>query len=327
MGAVLGLLAPAIARAAPGSPFTPGSPQARSISDLFWFLLAIAALIFLLVEGLLIYILVRYRARADTPPGEPSQIAGSTRLEIIWTVIPTVLLVIVFVLMVPVLTTTAAPAPGSLTVTAVGHQWWWEYRYPDLGVVMANELHIPVGEPVRVQLQSTDVIHSFWIPRLNGKTDMVPGRTNVTQLQAQQAGTYLGQCAEFCGLQHAGMLIRLIAQPRAEFDAWVAQQRQARPTPPAGAGQQTLGRKVFTDNTCGNCHAIQGTAANGKAAPDLTHVGSRQTLAAGLLGNNLDTMTRWLRDPQAIKPGANMPKFSLTDDELAALAAYLEGLK
>jgi cytochrome c oxidase subunit 2 len=315
---------PAGALAQPASPFAPASPQARSVSDLFILLLVIAGLIFLLVQGMLLYMVARFRARPGD--GEPRQVFGHRNLEIGWTAAPALILAVVFFLMLPAMRGASAPQGDALPIVAIGHQWWWEFQYPNQSVLTANELHIPVGQPVRVQLESADVIHSFWIPRLNGKTDLIPGKTNSLWLQAQEADTYLGQCAEFCGIQHAWMLLRVIAQAPADFDAWVANERQPAAAP-AGGSPAAQGQQLFTQRTCVNCHTIQGTNARGTVGPDLTHMGSRQTIGAGVLDNTLDNMRRWLKNPQAVKPGSNMPDFHLSDADVDALAAYLEGLK
>jgi cytochrome c oxidase subunit 2 len=192
-------------------------------------------------------------------------------------------------------------------------------------VVTANEMHVPVGRPVRVQLESADVIHSFWVPRLSGKTDMIPGKTNELWFMAQAPDAYLGQCAEFCGIQHAWMLLRIVAQPESDFNAWLAGQQRLAARPTESTAQQ--GERIFLAQTCVNCHAIRGSAAAGTVGPDLTHIGSRQTIGAGVLDNTPANMRSWLKDPQAFKPGSNMPDFHLSDDEIAALAAYLDGLK
>jgi cytochrome c oxidase subunit II len=314
--------APALAQQ-PGGPFTPASPQARAISDLFVLVLILAAVVFVIVEGLLIYVLLRFRAR--TGDGEPRAIFENKPIEITWTAIPIVVLAILFVLMLPVMGVAENAPPDAYTVTVVGHQFWWEFRYPQPNAVAANEMHVPAGEKIRVLLQSADVIHSFWIPRLNGKMDLIPGQTNEWQIQAEAPGEYVGQCAELCGVQHAWMLLRVFAQPRPEFDAWVAQQAAPAAAPTDPTAQR--GQQIFSQQACGNCHAIRGTSAAGGVAPDLTHVGSRTTLAAGALTNTPDNLQRWLHDPQKIKPGANMPTFKLSDADVQALASYLEGLK
>jgi cytochrome c oxidase subunit 2 len=211
----------------------------------------------------------------------------------------------------------------------VGRQWWWEIRYPEAipsnRVITANEIHIPVGVPVRVMLSATDVIHSFWVPQLGGKRDLIPGHDAETWLRADSAGTYRGQCAEFCGHQHAKMALVVVAEPRAEFDEWLARQRQAADsqlTP-----EQTAGRDVFMRSTCALCHGIRGTDAGGTVGPDLTHLASRGSIASGTLPNTREHLANWIRDPQGIKPGVKMPATPLTDAELQALVSYLGSLR
>ncbi len=322
--ALLAALAPALALAQdPGSIFDPAAPQARSVASFFILVLVLAALVFLIVEGLVVYVLLRFRGRAGDPDPPPNY--GNRRIEIIWTTIPVILLAIIFVLMWPVMGAAENAPADAYTIDVVGHQFWWEFRYPQPNAIVANELHIPVGEKIRLQLQSADVIHSFWIPRLNGKMDLIPGQVNEWVLQADAPGEYVGQCAELCGIQHAWMLLRVFAEPRAQFDAWVAQQAQPATAPTNATAQR--GAQLFIAQACGNCHAVRGTANPGGVAPDLTHVGSRTTLAAGAITNTPANLQRWLHNPQDIKPGANMPTFKLSDDDVNALATYLEGLK
>ena len=219
--------------------------------------------------------------------------------------------------------------PGDLRVHVTGKQWWWEVRYengdgPD--AVLANELHIPVGEPVEILLESGDVIHSFWVPALAGKVDMTPGRTTRLVLKSDRAGAWRGQCAEFCGAQHALMAFHVVAEPAADFERWLA--RQAREAAPPRDAAARLGHDLFFRSGCAQCHAIRGTPAAGRLGPDLTHVGSRRSLASGTLGNHVGTMAGWIAGPQAIKPGSRMPASdSLTGAELRALAAWLDGLE
>jgi cytochrome c oxidase subunit 2 len=292
------------------------------MSDLFLLVLAIGGLIFLLVLGLLLYMAVRFRAGPGAE--EPRPVFGQRYLEIGWTLAPALVLVVVFALMLPAMRGGTAPSAAALAVVVGGHQWWWEFDYPEQQVRTANELHIPVGEAVRLQLESADVIHSFWIPRLNGKTDLIPGKRNDLWLYAEQPGTYLGQCAEFCGIQHTWMLLRVIAEPRAAFDVWVAHQQQP---PPAPAGGALRGQQLFLQERCAACHAIAGTAAQGNVGPDLSHLAGRETLGAGVLANTPDNLRQWLRDPEAVKPGVLMPNPRLSDAEVDDLATYLEGLQ
>jgi cytochrome c oxidase subunit 2 len=310
-------------------------PPAEAIASLGWFVGAIAFVILIGVEGALIWAAWRYRA--SRMPGPAPQIHGSTRLEIAWTAIPLVVLAVVFVLMLGTMreissvvtwsTTTAPSGVADLRVLARGYQWWWEYRYTTTSgeVVAANELHIPVGVPVDLALEAHDVIHSFWVPELNGKTDMIPGRINHLRLYAARAGAFSGQCAEFCGLEHAWMRISVIADEPADFTRWLTAQATPR-LPPSGAVAEA-GERVFTANVCASCHTIRGTGAAGLAGPDLTHVGSRLTLGAGVLANDDTGMRAWIADPQRYKPGVFMPQVPLSAADLTALIAYLRSLQ
>jgi cytochrome c oxidase subunit 2 len=216
-------------------------------------------------------------------------------------------------------------ADDRLVIEVIGHQWWWEVNYPDQGFVTANEIHIPVGEPVQVQLIAADVIHSFWVPELHGKLDLVPGQTNTLWLEADTVGEYRGLCAEFCGIQHAKMLFVVVAEPREEFDAWAAAQQEPAPQPAGELAQQGL--VVFTDAGCNDCHTVRGTAAEGELGPDLTHFASRLTIGAGVYPNDRETLASWVLDPHTLKEGNLMPATSLSETELEALLAYLELLE
>jgi cytochrome c oxidase subunit 2 len=226
-----------------------------------------------------------------------------------------------------VINSTAAPKKGStkMTVEIVGHDWWWEVRYPGTGVETANEIHIPVGERVLARVSTADVIHSFWVPELNRKIDMVPGRPGEILLDAEHAGVFRGQCAEFCGLQHAHMSFLVYADPPARFRAWLAAQKRAAAAPAGRLAQR--GRAEFMSESCSSCHTIRGTSAIGKVGPDLTHVASRSSLAANTIPNDPNDLADWIRDPQHIKPGNHMPKLGLSSDEVKALVAYLDGLR
>jgi cytochrome c oxidase subunit 2 len=319
-----GALLPALARAQePGSTLDPAGPPARAIADLFNVVLVLSAGVLLLVWGLLFYCIWRFRARPGAPI--PRQVHDHTRLEITWTVAPILLLAVLTVLELPLIFGDVRAQPNHLTVIATGHQFWWEFEYPDRGVLTSNELHIPVGVPVRVQLRSADVIHALWIPRLNGKQDMVPGQTNDLWLQADAPDVYVGQCSELCGIQHAGMLLRVIADPPDQFAAWAAREATPAAAPTTDLARQ--GQQVFQTYACGDCHAVRGTPAVARAGPDLTHVASRQTLASGIIPNTPDEMRRWLDNPQVVKPGALMPSFRLSDADLTALVAYLTELR
>lgn len=312
--------------------FSPASTPAFAIDRLAGLVLGITAGIFFVVAGLLLYAIVRFRRRPDDDGREPPQVYGSEPIEIAWTTVP---IVLVFVLCLATTRTiyevqNARMPANAVQVTVVGHQWWWELRYPELGVVSANELHVPVSDPrdprpTVLTLESSDVIHSFWVPRLAGKMDVIPNRTNRTWIDPHETGVFLGQCAEFCGTQHARMLLRVVVHPREEFDRWVAAQR-ARPGP-LSTPAAVAGRKVFEETACINCHSVDGTVATGRFGPDLTHLMSRATIAAGAAPNDAANLRAWVASPDAVKPGALMPAMGLRDHELDALVAYLTTLE
>ena len=333
------LLAAVDGRMADVSIFSPASPQAGWIVDLAILTLAIIGIIFLVVEGILFYSIWKFRRRKNDTAGEPAQVYGSEPIEIAWTAAPT--MIVFFLVLVTTRTlweVEAAPVTPregdqSLFVTVIGHQWWWEYRYDSydgrkLGFITANELHIPTGDdgtarPVHLTLQSGDVCHSFWVPRLGGKVDLIPGRTNLLSFETTEPGLYLGQCAEYCGDQHANMLLRVVAEPAAEFQAWLANQAKDAVDDPTVAE----GKATFLANSCVNCHRIAGTAAEGIAAPDLTHLMSRETLASGQVTNTLKNLRKWVHDPQSIKPGVLMPAFGLSEQDESEIVEYLRTLK
>ncbi|MBX6341296.1 MAG: cytochrome c oxidase subunit II [Thermomicrobiaceae bacterium] len=291
-----------------------------SLFDLTWWL---SVVVFVIVQGLLIYALIRFRRRPGQPM--PSAIHGNTKLEIGWTIMPALILAVIAV---PTLTTIADlardPGPDALTVEVVGHQWWWEFKYPDSGVVTADELHIPANRPIRLVLHSADVIHSFWVPQLAGKQDVVPGHTNHIYFTADTPGKYFGQCAEFCGEQHAHMAFRVIVDPPDQFQAWVAQNQKPATIP---TGDLAKGWDVFKAKGCGGCHTINGTDAKGTFGPNLTHFGSRGEIAGAVLPNTPENLRAWIHNPQAVKPGTKMPNLGLNDQELSAVVAFLESLK
>ena len=304
--------------------FAPAGAPADAIRTISLLVLGITAVIFLIVGGLLVYCIVRYRRRPDDDGREPPQVYGSNPVEIAWTVVP---ILIVFVLITTTVRTTyeiqaAAPPADAVHVRVVGHQWWWEFQYPDLGVVTANELHVPARVATYLTLESADVAHSFWIPRLAGKTDVIPNRRNVMWLTPWVPGTYLGQCAEFCGTQHAHMLLRVVAHAPDEFQRWVAAQRQPATTDPRVAA----GRQLFEATACVSCHTVHGTDAAGTFGPDLTHLMSRETLGAGVAQNAPATLKAWVENPSALKPGVLMPAMKLSEPELDQMVAYLTTL-
>jgi len=312
----------------PTNIFAPVSTPARSIFGLSIFVLITVAAIFIVVFCLLAYAAVRFRSKNGEDGSEPAQIYGSNQVELAWTVIPILIVVALFLAATRVIASVegAAPPPGAVRVIVTGHQFWWEYRYPDLNIVTANELHVPVSDPAHptptfLTLLSADTDHSFWVPRLAGKTDLIPNHPNHTWIDPQEPGLFLGQCAQYCGTQHAKMLLRVYVQPREEFDRWVQQQQQMAQSSGLAAGQ-----RIFESTACVNCHTIAGTHANGRFGPDLTHLMSRDTIAAGSAPNTPEMLRLWIKNPDAIKPGSKMPAMGLSDSEVQAVAAYLETL-
>jgi cytochrome c oxidase subunit II len=324
------------AAASPGSSlsstniFSPASTPAKTIFGLSMFVLAVTALIFVVVCGLLVYSVVRFRGRAIDAGREPAQVYGSTQIELAWTVIPVLIVAVLFLATARVIHAIQdAPEPAAaLDVTVIGHQFWWEFRYPKLGIVTANELHIPASDPEHptptfLKLLSADTDHSFWVPELGGKTDLIPNRVNQMWLDPPRPGIYLGQCAQYCGTQHAKMLLRVSVDRPSDFAAWVRAQQQAA----VQDARVRAGKRVFETTACINCHAVSGTAADGRFGPDLTHLMSRDTLASGAAANTPANLRLWIQNPNAIKPGSLMPAMKLSDEDLNAVTAYLETLR
>jgi cytochrome c oxidase subunit 2 len=310
-----------------GNIFRPLGDSADSVYKVSVLTLSICAVIFVVVGGLLAYAVVRFRSRGDEAM-EPAQVYGSTQIEIAWTVIP--------ILIVFVLTMSAARVISSIQdkrepadavkATIVGHQWWWEIRYPELGLVGANELHIPLNTKTKpkytfLTLESADVAHGFWVPQLSGKVDVIPNRSNKMWIDARELGVYLGNCSEYCGTQHANMLIRVVVDTPEDFDKWVAEQKMQ------AVSDQADGQRTFLSLNCVNCHTVQGTPAQGKFGPDLTHLMSRQTIASGMIPNTPQNVRNWVTDPQSIKPGNLMPDMQLDEKQLDQVSAYLTSLK
>ncbi len=313
----------------PTSIFAPASTPAQSIFDLSIFTLLTVAAIFIAVFALLAYAVVRFRNKRSDDRIEPAQIYGSNQVELAWTVIPVLIVIALSLATARVIASIqdAPRPPGALEVIVTGHQYWWEYRYPALNIVTANELHVPVSDrahptPTLLTLLSADTDHSFWVPRLAGKTDLIPNHPNSMWIDPQQPGLFLGQCAQYCGTQHAKMLLRVYVQPREEFDRWVREQQQLRSATGVSAGQ-----RVFESTACVNCHAVSGTQAKGRFGPDLTHLMSRDTIAAGAARNTSQALRLWIKNPDAIKPGSKMPGMGLNDQDLDELTAYLETLR
>jgi cytochrome c oxidase subunit 2 len=309
--------------------FDPRSTPAESIYHLSHFVLAITGLIFLVVFTLLAYATVKFRSGNANTNREPAQVYGSTQIELAWTIIPILIVVVLFFATARVIHAIQdAPKPATaVEVTAIGHQFWWEFRYPALGVVTANELHVPVSDPEHptptfLKLLSADTDHSFWVPQLAGKTDLIPNRLNQMWIDPRQTGVYLGQCAQYCGTQHAKMLLRVSVDTPETFDAWIRGQK-------ASANRddkEARGRGIFETTACVNCHAVGGTNATGRFGPDLTHLMSRSTIAAGAAENTNENLRLWIQNPDAIKPGSLMPAMKLSDEDLDALVRYLETL-
>ncbi len=306
------------------SALDPQSPQARVIGGVGVISTIIFVLIFVIVTGAIVYALVRFRGRDGEP--DPKQVADNRKVEIIWTTIPFLIVAFLFGLTIHAMNLADPPPPPSPDLIVTGHQFWWQANYPASGVVIANEIHIPAGKPLSVRLDSKDVLHEFWVPKLNRKLTTVPGQNNHLWLQADKPGEYLGTCSEFCGMQHAWMRIVVVAEEPAKFEQWQQAQLQPSQTPKSDAAVK--GRALFQTSTCINCHAIRGvTGADAGVAPDLTHVASRKQLGAGILENTSANMRLWLKSPQHIKPGALMPDFTLTDEQLDQLAEYLSSLR
>ena len=310
----------------PMTVLAPASPTAARIADLSWTLFWVAVAVFVVVEALLIYAIFRFRARGEeAAEEEPRQIYGHTKLEIVWTAVPAIVLVGVTILMVGTMTAVAQPPPDSIQVHVVGHQWWWEVSYPYEGVTTANEIHVPVGRPVRVTVAAADVVHSLWVPELGGKIDLIPGTVNETWFQADKAGVFEGHCTEFCGVQHAMMGFLVVSEPAEEYEAWLQRQKAPAVTPTKGIAKQ--GMEQFLNSPCIGCHAVKGTRAQGVMGPDLTHVGSRRTLAANSLPNTPENMRGWLANPDQVKEGSKMPNLHLSPEVVEQMATYLESLK
>ncbi|GAB4246360.1 MAG: cytochrome c oxidase subunit II [Thermoleophilia bacterium] len=321
VASVLALVALSGCEEAP-SVLQPAGEEAEQIKNLAWILLGIAVFIFLVVETWLITNIIRFSKPRDEK--EVSQTHGDIRLELVYTIIPVMIVIVIFVFTVQ--TMDSLQAPGSdMHIKVTGKQWWWEIEYPEAGVITANEFYVPVETRTLAELHSSDVIHSFWMPEIGGKTDMVPGQTNQTMFTVTRPGRYLGQCSEFCGVQHAHMRFLMFAVSREEFSDWIAHQQQPAKEPTSEAARR--GREEFVAAGCGGCHTIRGTEAAGRLGPDLTHLAGRETLAAYTLTNTTENLREWIADPQEVKPGNLMPDLDLEPERLEAIVTYLEGLE
>jgi len=310
--------------------FNPVSTPALEIHHFSLFVLSICAAIFLVVFTLIAYAAVKFRRRPTDDDSEPPQIYGANQVELAWTVIPILIVVVLFLASARVIHAVedAQFPPDAVEVTAIGHQFWWEFRYPGYGFVTANELHVPVSAtghptPTHIVLLSADTDHSFWVPKLAGKTDLIPNRRNEMWIDPHDVGHYLGQCAQYCGVQHAKMLLNVMVDSPEDFQKWVANQK----APAVESEQVAAGRRVYENNACVNCHTIAGTDSKGTFAPDLTHLMSRTTIASGAAPNDEKNLRLWVEDPDAIKPGCLMPAMQLNQQDINALVAYLMTLR
>jgi len=324
--AVLAVLATIGCESAPTYLRTSGYIGDRE-ATLGWVLLAIACAVVVII-AVLVPAAIYHRRPAGT--GLQRDEGGLSWIYIGGIAVPALILIGVTIYSLAVLgRVSSPPEKAALTVQVIGHTWWWEVHYPGTApgdlVTVANEIHIPVGRPVRLELSTADVIHSFWFPQLAGKTDLIPGQRNVAWIEARTAGTYWGHCAEYCGQQHANMMMSVVADPPAQFARWLETQR--RPAAEPSAAETLAGRAVFTRSACAMCHTIRGTEAGGALGPDLTHVGSRRTIAAGALTNTFGNLAGWIGNPQALKPGVSMPAVPLRPEQLRAVVSYLHSLQ
>ena len=339
---LLGALAAVLAACTPSHPqstFDTLGPVSKSQANLFYWLFWIGMVVSVAVAGAIVYAAIKYRRRPGE--GDPPQIHGNTQLEIAWTIVPALVLAAVAVpgifAIFDMFNSPKTAAEGGLVVEVIGHQWWFEFRYPDHNVVTANELHIPVGEPINIELDSVDVIHSFWVPKLAGKVDMIPNTDNSMWMQANEPGDYFGQCAEFCGVSHANMRFRVIAEPKADFEAWLRAQAAPalKPTDPLALEGEEL--FMSRDMLCFRCHTVGGTRlARGTIGPNLTHLASRGNFAGSVMENTQENLRKWLADPAKIKPANIMAVDAevyngilppLTEPQISALVAYLRSLQ
>jgi|SRR5579871_1741212 len=304
------------------SVFDPVSPEAGRLLWLWDASMWICGFILALVTLSILYILVRYRRRG---PAEPNQTTGNPTIEIVWTVVPLGLVLLLFALSIVTARAVDHPIRQAPDLVVIGHQWWWEVHYSAMDAVDANEIHLPTGREMLVAVESADVIHDFWAPQLSRKVDAVPGKRNFVWIRVDRAGVYPGACAEYCGQQHAWMRLRVIAQDPAAYETWLA--HEAQPAAEPQGGDAALGRMRFGQLTCANCHNIRGIQKQQQYAPDLTHVASRQMLAAERLENTPANLKDWLRHPNVIKPGCYMPNLNLSDSDLTQLTAFLETLR
>jgi cytochrome c oxidase subunit II len=316
----------------PQTTFRPTTEFARISDWLFWLSAGLGVVVGVLVLGIMCYFLWKFRYHPGA--GEPKQIHGNTRLEVAWTLIPAVILAVIAIPTVKAIFQTQ-PDPATLpantvTIEVIGKQWWWEFRYPQANgdtVVTANEVHVPVGRTVHLVLLSDNVLHSFWVPQMGGKRDLITNRVNHLVFTPEEPGVYFGQCAEFCGTSHSLMRMRLIAHTQAGYDQWLANEARPAVEPAAGDSAVLLGKQLVTQGACAGCHTIEGTPMTQRIGPSLTHFGRRRTLASGILENDAESLRRWLRDPPAVKPGSKMPNLNLNEQQITYIIAYLQSLQ
>ena len=299
------------------------SDLTKSILGIYETIFWIDVFLFILVQGVLIYAVIRFRARGDEK-GIPEQVHGNLKMELGWTIAPVFILLLITIPTVSLIFESQAPAKAdAIVINATGKQWWFKFGYPAYGFETANELHVPLSRQVSLRLQSDNVIHSFWVPQLAAKRDMMPGRVNHITFTADRVGTYLGQCAEYCQDSHALMKFRVIVETLEDFEKWAAHQKEA----VSEAEAKSAGFEAFQGATCSACHAITGTSAQSAIGPNLSHVGSRTHIAAGVMENTDANLRTWLKNPDAVKPGSKMPNLNLSDEQITTLVAYLQSLK
>ena len=311
---------------APMDSLSPEGPYARTIDDLFWLTFWIAVVIFIIVQGALIIAVIFFRDKEGMP--EPKQIQGNHKLELLWTIIPVLILGAIAFPTVRTIFDLAKEPEGALNIELIGHQWWFEFNYPEYDITTANILVIPEGTPVRLEMWSNDVMHNFWVPKLNGKRYLVPGQKTYLNLFADNAGEYWAQCGEYCGLSHSKMRARVISLSSGDFEKWIENEQKNALKPPEGS-LAAKGEEIYLNAGCTQCHVIDGIwdIQGDRIAPNLTHVASRHVLGGASFNNNKEDLTAWLANPAAIKPGTFMPNLELTEEEIGALIEYLGSLK
>ena len=320
------VLLPACIENAPLDSLSPEGPYARTIDDLFWLTFWIAVAIFVLVQGVLLVAVILFKDNPERP--EPKQIHGNVKLELLWTIIPVLILAAIAIPTVRTIFELAKEPEHAMKVEVIGHQWWFEFNYPDYGITTANILVIPEDKPIRLEMWSNDVMHNFWVPKLNGKRYLVPGQLTYLNLYADNAGEYWAQCGEYCGLSHSKMRARVISLSKTDFNNWVINE-QAEAQRPVEGTLAAEGEQVYLNAGCTQCHVIDGVwdVQGDRIAPNLTHVASRHVLGGASFGNNPEDLSKWLANPSAIKPGTFMPNLELNEDEIVALIEYLGTLK